>query len=199
MVQYIENRLICVLTSSRILLSYRRKENWLPETIKNRGRGPLLQKRIIRETSRLNSIRAFMQLFCLRFLFFSFALFFAHFTKGSKDRQEIPAADGRQWKRQGSAGNHTLPRAPGSTSPYSALATVPLTITGPAMVNIFTIVPVTRPSACVKENTIVSKLWRLPADDSSRRPFQLTFPHESAKLYSKGGIDHEDQILQRCA
>ncbi len=34
-----------------------------------------------------------------------------------------------------------------STSPYTALATVPETITGPAMVNIFTIVPVMSPSA----------------------------------------------------
>ncbi len=34
-----------------------------------------------------------------------------------------------------------------STSPYTALAAVPETITGPAMVNIFTIVPVMSPSA----------------------------------------------------
>ena len=43
----------------------------------------------------------------------------------------------------------TYPPLPSSTStsPYSALATVPETITGPAMVNIFTIVPVISPSA----------------------------------------------------
>lgn len=35
-------------------------------------------------------------------------------------------------------------------SPYSALAAVPKTMTGPAMTNIFAAVPVTIPSACVK-------------------------------------------------
>ena len=37
-----------------------------------------------------------------------------------------------------------------STSPYSALAAVPKTMTGPAMTNIFAAVPVTMPSGCVK-------------------------------------------------
>ena len=37
-----------------------------------------------------------------------------------------------------------------STSPYTTLAAVPNTITGPATVNILTAVPVTMPSACVK-------------------------------------------------
>ena len=40
-----------------------------------------------------------------------------------------------------------------STSPYTTLAAVPNTITGPATVNIFTAVPVTTPSACVKIGT----------------------------------------------
>ena len=35
-------------------------------------------------------------------------------------------------------------------SPYSALAAVPKTMTGPAMTNIFAAVPVTIPSGCVK-------------------------------------------------
>lgn len=41
------------------------------------------------------------------------------------------------------------PRTPSSvgTKPYTALATVPETITDPAIVNIFTIVPVISPSA----------------------------------------------------
>ena len=38
-------------------------------------------------------------------------------------------------------------------NPYTALAAVPNTITGPATVNIFTAVPVTTPSACVKIGT----------------------------------------------
>ena len=37
-----------------------------------------------------------------------------------------------------------------STSPYTTLAAVPNTITGPATVNILTAVPVTMPSGCVK-------------------------------------------------
>ena len=47
------------------------------------------------------------------------------------------------------AASEIYPSYPSSTrtSPYTALATVPDTITGPAMVNIFTIVPVTSPSA----------------------------------------------------
>ena len=40
-----------------------------------------------------------------------------------------------------------------STSPYTTLAAVPNTITGPATVNILTAVPVTMPSACVKIGT----------------------------------------------
>lgn len=40
-----------------------------------------------------------------------------------------------------------------STSPYTTLAVVPNTITGPATVNILTAVPVTMPSACVKIGT----------------------------------------------
>ena len=50
------------------------------------------------------------------------------------------------------AASEVYPPYPSSTStkPYTALATVPETITGPAMVNIFTIVPVISPSACVK-------------------------------------------------
>ena len=39
------------------------------------------------------------------------------------------------------------------SSPYSALAAVPKTMTGPAMTNIFAAVPVTIPSACVKIGT----------------------------------------------
>ena len=35
-------------------------------------------------------------------------------------------------------------------NPYTTLAAVPNTITGPATVNIFTAVPVTTPSGCVK-------------------------------------------------
>ena len=38
-------------------------------------------------------------------------------------------------------------------NPYTTLAAVPNTITGPATVNIFTAVPVTTPSACVKIGT----------------------------------------------
>ena len=37
-----------------------------------------------------------------------------------------------------------------STRPYTTLAAVPNTMTGPATVNIFTAVPVIRPSGCVK-------------------------------------------------
>lgn len=40
-----------------------------------------------------------------------------------------------------------------STRPYTTLAAVPNTMTGPATVNIFTAVPVIRPSACVKIGT----------------------------------------------
>ena len=40
-----------------------------------------------------------------------------------------------------------------STTPYTTLAAVPNTITGPATVNILTAVPVTMPSACVKIGT----------------------------------------------
>ena len=40
-----------------------------------------------------------------------------------------------------------------SITPYTTLAAVPNTITGPATVNIFTAVPVITPSACVKIGT----------------------------------------------
>ena len=40
-----------------------------------------------------------------------------------------------------------------STTPYTTLAAVPNTITGPAMRNIFAAMPVIRPSACVKIGT----------------------------------------------
>ena len=47
------------------------------------------------------------------------------------------------------AASEIYPSYPSSTStkPYTALAAVPETITGPVMVNIFTMVPVTSPSA----------------------------------------------------
>lgn len=44
-------------------------------------------------------------------------------------------------------------------SPYSALAAVPKTMTGPAMTNIFAAVPVTIPSACVKIGHIIFLLF----------------------------------------
>ena len=40
-----------------------------------------------------------------------------------------------------------------STTPYTTLASVPNTITGPAMTNIFAAMPVMMPSACVKIGT----------------------------------------------
>ncbi len=47
------------------------------------------------------------------------------------------------------ASEASYPPYPGrtGTGPYTALAAAPETITGPAMVNIFTMVPVIKPSA----------------------------------------------------
>lgn len=49
-----------------------------------------------------------------------------------------------------------------STSPYTTLAAVPNTITGPATVNILTAVPVTMPSGCVKIDIQFFGIFQLP-------------------------------------
>lgn len=53
----------------------------------------------------------------------------------------------------------TYPPSSHSTTPYTTLAAVPNTITGPAIRNILAAMPVIRPSACVKIGHIIFLLF----------------------------------------